>query len=178
MAVHKSNGKAKRASKAGAPRGHQPPHFKPGSAGKVRMYRQGLGDCFLINLPGKNGKPYYLVIGCGAILGTPDAMSQMKDVVQDILDTTGKHVDLLVATHEHWDHLSGFVQARDLFASLKVDQVWLPWTEDPADDLANQLRAEHQAMRIALASACARIRFAGGSNSPLDGLIEFFGAAG
>jgi hypothetical protein len=38
---------------------------------RVRMYRQGLGDCFLITLPRKNAKPYYIMIDCGVILGTP-----------------------------------------------------------------------------------------------------------
>ena len=142
------------------------------------MYRQGLGDCFLITLPRTTGKPYYIMIDCGVVLGTPDAINQMRDVVSNIIETTHGHVDLLLATHEHWDHLSGFVQAKDLFRGLKVDQVWLAWTEDPQDALANKLRAEHQAMRMALASACARMRATGAGDGMADSLLEFFGAAG
>ena len=145
---------------------------------KIRMYRQGLGDCFLITLPRKNGKPFFIMIDCGVILGTPNAAAQMKSVVKDIIATTNGHIDLLLATHEHWDHLSGFVQTKDVFADLKVDKVWLAWTEDPTDNLAKKLRSEHHALRIALASACARMRLERGGDSAVDGLMEFFGAAG
>jgi hypothetical protein len=149
------------------------------SAGiKVRMYRQGLGDCFLITLPRKNAKPYYIMIDCGVILGTSDAQTKMQAVVNNIAAATDAHIDLLLATHEHWDHLSGFIQARDVFAKLQVDKVWLAWTEDPSDELANKLRAEHQALRIALASASARMRFGAAGDSRIDALLEFFGAAG
>lgn len=145
---------------------------------KVRMYRQGLGDCFLITLPRKSGKPYYILIDCGVILGTQDAVAKMTAVVKDIIDTTDGRVDLLIATHEHWDHLSGFVQAKDAFSRLAVGEVWLAWTEDPSDKLASKLRVEHQALRMAVASICARLRFGHGGGSLADTLLEFFGAAG
>src|SRR6476620_2918455 len=95
---------------------------------KVRMYKQGLGDCFLIGFPRANGKTFYMMIDCGVILGTPNAGDIMQKVVADIIATTGGHIDLLVVTHEHWDHLSGFLQARQLFPQLHVESVWLAWT--------------------------------------------------
>ena len=65
----------------------------------------------------------------------------MRRVVEDIIATTKPafnaeegtpHVDILVVTHEHADHVSGFTQARDLFAPagekadgrLTVGEVW------------------------------------------------------
>ena len=143
------------------------------------MYRQGLGDCFLITFPDKNGASHYIMIDCGVILGTPDAATKMKNVVQDIIETTGGHIHLLLSTHEHWDHLSGFVQAKDLFAKVTFDKVWLAWTEDPNDQLAQKLRSEHQALRMALASAAARMRFGASDklNCPMQ-CSGFFGAAG
>ena len=87
---------------------------------KVRMYRHGLGDCFLIALPRSDGTtPYFIMIDCGVILGTQNPETKMKAVVDDIAKATGAgagtkgRVDLLIATHEHWDHLSGFIQAQD-----------------------------------------------------------------
>jgi beta-lactamase superfamily II metal-dependent hydrolase len=151
---------------------------KENAAVKVRMYRQGLGDCFFVTLPRTDGKPYYLLIDCGVILGTNDAASKMGQVVNDIIATTGGRLDLLVITHEHWDHLSGFVQAKDLFAKIKIDKIWFAWTEDPNDALANKLRSERHAVRMALTSACARMRLGGAEESPVDGLMELFGAAG
>jgi hypothetical protein len=142
------------------------------------MYRQGLGDCFLIFLPRAAGPPFHILIDCGVVLGTADAARKMTAVVDDIAEATAGRIDLLVVTHEHWDHLSGFLQARESFQQIKVDKLWLPWTENPQDDLANKLRAEHHAMRTALPSAAARLRLAGGADPAVDGLLQLFGAAG
>ena len=71
----------------------------------------------------------------------------MTEVVDDIVVTTSGHVDLLLATHEHWDHLSGFIQAAESFRRLRVGEVWLAWTEDPTDALATQLRGERKQVR-------------------------------
>ena len=144
------------------------------------MYRQGLGDCFLITIPRDTGTPFYMLIDCGVILGTPGAGDMMSKVVQNVIDTTGGRINLLVVTHEHWDHLSGFLQAQALFSKMHVDDVWVAWTEDPHDDLANKLRAENQALRIALTQAAMRMQLGGESQSASEvtGLLEFFGAAG
>ena len=82
---------------------------------RVRMYRQGLGDCFLVTLPKQDGSSFYLMIDCGVILGTADATNIMNKVVANIIGETHGYVDLLVVTHEHWDHVSGFIQAGSLF---------------------------------------------------------------
>ena len=116
----------------------------------VRMYRQGLGDCFLLTFAGKDG-PVHMLIDCGVILGTADAKAMMTRVAEDIRNATGgggARLDVVVATHEHWDHLSGFVQARDVFEQIKMGEVWLAWTEDPANARAQELRSE-RALRVA-----------------------------
>jgi hypothetical protein len=87
-------------------------------------------------------KPVHMLIDCGVVLGTPDPATRMKSVVGDIARSTDSQIDLLVVTHEHWDHVSAFIQVQDLFENLKIKQVWVAWTEDPADPLANKLRAE------------------------------------
>jgi hypothetical protein len=160
---------------------------KPAGSGfraKIRMYRQGLGDSFLITLPrtdkGRDGRDnFYILIDCGVILGTPDAVARMTKVVQNITADTKGEIDLLVVTHEHWDHVSGFVQAKDLFDKLKVHEVWMAWTEDPKDDLANRLRAERETALAALRFALSEYQLAGDSQSTEDlgGILEFFGAA-
>ena len=150
---------------------------------KVRMYRQGLGDCFLITIPRKNGTPFYAVIDCGVILGTKDAGKVMTEVVEHIIQTTGGHVDLVVATHEHWDHISGFGQAREIWTDknrLTVGQVWLSWAENKKDPLARKLREQRNALKIALQAAASRMRLAGDGSGAQDvtNLLDFFGAAG
>jgi glyoxylase-like metal-dependent hydrolase (beta-lactamase superfamily II) len=149
---------------------------------KVRMYRQGLGDCFLITIPRKTGKPFYAVIDCGVILGTRDAGKMMTDVVDHIIQTTGGHVDLVAATHEHWDHISGFAQAKDSWTDktrLTVGEVWLSWAENRNDPLAKKLRQQREKLKIALQAATSRMRLAGdaGTAEEVNNLLDFFGAA-
>lgn len=144
----------------------------------VRMYRQGLGDCFLIAFPAASGEPFYMLIDCGVVLGTPDPTTTMKKVVSDITEVTRGQVDLLVATHEHWDHVSGFNQCKDLFDNLKIQKVWVAWTEDPTDALANKLRAERRTAESALRMAVAHLGIAGDPDTAqqVESLVSFFGA--
>ena len=145
---------------------------------RIRMYRQGLGDCFLLSFPRSDGGPasdFHLLIDCGVITGSDPA--RLMAAVQDIFTTTNGHLDLLVGTHEHWDHLSGFNQARELFNQFKVDQVWLAWTEDPNNDTAQGLQGDRSARLAALRSAVTRIAQTG-ITGDLDGIrnvLGFFG---
>jgi hypothetical protein len=43
------------------------------------------------------------------------------------------HLDLLIITHEHWDHLSGFVQAETEWNEIEVEALWTAWTENEND---------------------------------------------
>src|SRR5687767_3069709 len=74
---------------------------------RIRMYRHGLGDCFLLTFRGK-AKDVHVMIDCGIVLGTTEPGDVMKKVAQDVKQATGGTVDVLVITHEHWDHVSGF----------------------------------------------------------------------
>ena len=112
----------------------------PPSGVTVRMYSQGLGDCFLLAFPtAGSGRPYYLLIDCGVLQGTRDATATMQAVATDIAAATGGEIDLLVVTHRHWDHISGFTQAADIFQRMTVHRLWLSWAEDPQDTLAAPL---------------------------------------
>src|SRR6516162_2494057 len=164
------------------------PASSGGYRAKVRMYRQGLGDCFLVSLKRSGDAPdYKILIDCGVILGTADPGTIMTKVVDDIVATTGGKVDLLLATHEHWDHLSGFIQAAESFKRLTVGEVWLAWTEDPADPLATELRGERNQAMAALQMAANTLRMTNSRSLGPDGIaaadiisdmLGFFGAAG
>ena len=110
------------------------------AAPQVRMYRQGMGDCFLVSLPADSGKLCHMLIDCGVHCGTPGADALMRKVALDIEATTGGRLDVVVASHDHWDNLSGFIQARSVFDRIGIGEVWMPWTEDPIDRAAEALR--------------------------------------
>ena len=119
--------KTKRAPSGGQPAGRV----------RVRMYRQGLGDCFLVSFFVAN-PPVHMLIDCGT-LGATTTGVKMPDVVQNIRETTGKHLNILVGTHEHRDHVSGFGGNPSPFDDFTVDHSWVAWTEDPSDHLAAQI---------------------------------------
>lgn len=109
----------------------------------VRMYRQGLGDCFLLALPAEKPKePRYLLVDCGVHKREDQGAERLRQVMDNLAEATGSHLNIVVATHEHEDHLSGFVQKDSPFLSdkLKIDQLWLAWTEKRGDRQADELR--------------------------------------
>src|SRR5690348_13128516 len=97
----------------------------PASGVTVRMYRQGLGDCFLLAFPTESaGQAFYMLVDCGVIFGTQSPGQIMTNVATDIAAATGGDIHLLVATHEHWDHLSGFIQAGSVFQGMRIHNLW------------------------------------------------------
>jgi glyoxylase-like metal-dependent hydrolase (beta-lactamase superfamily II) len=145
----------------------------------VRTYRHGLGDCHLVTLNAADGSKYRILIDCGVILGTPDAEARMTDVLENVCSESGGTVDLLVATHEHWDHLSGFLQAEESFKKLKVSNVWMSWIENPDDNQARQIKADQNtALQLVRSAALQLDSTATSDGHPLMSLLEFFGVAG
>src|SRR6476661_4644854 len=152
----------------------------PPSGVKVRMYRQGLGDCFLLAFATSGERPFYMLIDCGVLVGTPGAEEKMRRVAESIRDSTGGRIDVLVATHQHWDHLSGFDQAREIFDEIDFDEVWVGWTEDPDNGLANRLRSRRRAHLQALSAAARSLRAVGAAPKAetLEAVLGFFGDLG
>jgi Metallo-beta-lactamase superfamily len=147
---------------------------------RIRMYRQGLGDCILLTFPKNRGGYCHMLIDCGVVLGTVDPKVVMTAVAKDILAETKKKLDVLVITHEHWDHLSGFDenQARAIFRQIKIGALWLAWTEDETDDLARSLREERERRKLAAKAAkeAAKKRGLDRQAQRLTELLGFFGA--
>jgi L-ascorbate metabolism protein UlaG (beta-lactamase superfamily) len=166
------------------------PAKKKGAGGKsattagrlrIRMFRQGLGDCFLLTFDNK----VHVLIDCGVIVGTQAPEPLMTRVVQSIRDATkgkGKKgkVDVLVVTHEHWDHVSGFKQARKTFEEIDFKEVWMAWTEEDGNTLADRLREERRRKKKALKAAAERLAKSKdkGSKSLGTALAEVLGFSG
>lgn len=187
-------GRASRPAKAGGkPRaaakraGAKAPAAAAGAV-TVRMFCQGLGDCFLLTVPQGRGRPYSILIDCGVAMGTPRAEGLMREVIDEVVALTGGSktrrgtVDLLVITHQHWDHVSGFLQAPDALARLTFRHLWMAWTESATDALAKQLRGEFAKAKLAMDRAvarAARLAAADPTNDSrrlaLESVMAFFG---
>jgi hypothetical protein len=120
------------------------------------MYRQGLGDCFLLTFD-LGGDEKHVLIDCGTLgaseLGADKTKVDIHDVVKHISKITGDHLNLVIATHEHKDHLSGFNSCKEDFKKMKVDNVWLAWTENPKDSDAQKIAKNKEDLGKALTAA-------------------------
>jgi hypothetical protein len=105
---------------------------------RIRHYCQGIGDCHLLRFMRDGDRDFFLMIDCGVHSSVSKGSTTMAKVVADVASVTD-HINVLVLTHEHWDHLSAFVTAADEFKSITVGDVWLAWTENPHDRQAQQL---------------------------------------
>lgn len=101
---------------------------------RVRMYRVGFGDCFLLSVPvSKEGRRVHrhFVVDCG-VHGRGN-IGTIERAVDNIAEVTDKKLAAVIATHSHQDHISGFSEK---FCSFDIEEVWLPWCENQADELA------------------------------------------
>jgi beta-lactamase superfamily II metal-dependent hydrolase len=163
------------------------PKLQPPDGGvTVRMYRQGHGDCFLLALPREGGgDPVYVVIDCGYKPGSQAFVHDkpIGDTVKHLFESSGGRIDLMVLTHEHQDHLNGiWKKINPFFKDFTIDEAWLAWTEDPDDDLANELRERHHDQLLGLLEARRKLALSVGEQDgnirQLDALLSFeFGSA-
>src|SRR6478672_7857043 len=110
---------------------------------RVRMYRVGFGDCFLLSVP--NGKDHsHILIDCGVHSGGD--IKTMSQVVADIAGETKGRLAVVIASHAHRDHISGFASEAEAWKAFAVGEVWLPWLEDPGDRTARKLGDKRRAL--------------------------------
>ena len=106
----------------------------PGSV-SIRMYNVGFGDCFLLtfNYPQEKRRILIDFGSTSAPAGQPK--DYMQRIAADIKAQCGSKLDIVVVTHRHRDHISGFATDGNgtgkTIAALKPDFVVQPWTEDP-----------------------------------------------
>lgn len=102
---------------------------------RVRMYRVGFGDCFLLSLPADNNeaqnKRFHILVDCG-VHGSGNIGTIEQAVDHIFLETSGR-LDVIIATHSHQDHISGFSEK---FRQFEIGEVWMPWADNPQDKLA------------------------------------------
>lgn len=170
----------------------------------VRMYRGILGDCFLLFLKVDGRKQTMLIdcgvlqnvqdgatmvknlpapivksVGEERLRAVAAGKDQINRIVADIAETLknadGKmKLDVLVVTHEHYDHISGFSLASQVWQdpNLEIGNLWMAWTEDERDEdaalLKSQLGSAKQA--VVRAAMAAQVLGAAGEGDELDAL--------
>lgn len=173
----------------------------------IRMYRHGFGDCFFLQFFAGTKRMQTMLVDCGLKLNDSVSGVTLKDVRDDIAkelrpragSKAKPKLDILVVTHEHWDHVSGFDPGLKLYDNFSIGEIWMAWTEDPNDDDAKLLNKGLKRRIKALKIAADRLKdntksnagfydqFADGSsqlsyrknfNASLDEVLGFFGPMG
>lgn len=120
----------------------------------IRHYCQGIGDCHLLRFARNDGTPFFMLIDCGVHSAVAGGSELMRRIVADIAAVTS-HIDVLVVTDEHWDHVSGFLTAAEQFKAISVGEVWMAWTENPHDAQA-RARDKFKGDAVAALQAASR----------------------
>jgi beta-lactamase superfamily II metal-dependent hydrolase len=111
----------------------------------VRMYNVGFGDAFVVTVS-REQQLWRMLVDCGVHSqgrARPIAES-VKAIIADLKAASADGVprlDVIVATHHHADHISGF--ALEDWEEVDVDEVWVPFIEDEDDADAKRLRDAH-----------------------------------
>lgn len=96
----------------------------------IRAYVVGFGDCILLSLPDGSATRQVLV-DFGRAPNDAESLQRFPAIAKDIEKVCGGHLDLVIATHEHLDHIEGFYRERAVFGRIQVDQVWLGLPSHP-----------------------------------------------
>jgi beta-lactamase superfamily II metal-dependent hydrolase len=159
---------------------------KPAAASKtdgrlrVRMYRVGFGDFFLVIVPTSNGDQHIL-IDCGVFKGTSGTgdIGSIVEAVEDMYKTTNGHLALVIMTHRHADHIAGFSKA-ERFKDFTASMVWMPYWEQFNDDTkssGHHLQLDAQGLAANFANVALKLG-AGEDAEAKEALAQLGNAAG
>ncbi len=170
---------------------------KPQTSITIRMYRmEELGDCFLLTVR-HNATVRNMLVDCGSFRNGDKSEKRIRKIVTNIQDEIGKNgkkLHIVAGTHQHNDHVSGFVHARDIFENIPIEQVWLSWLDNPRSKVAARIEQDHLGLRRSLHEASTKMKelseryrrdrrfeFAAKRINAqallVDGLLGFFGSA-
>ena len=97
-----------------------------------------------------------ILIDCGSIKKKKRSIEDIaKQVIKDVTVNGKARIDILVLSHRHEDHLSGF--AKKVWGEVEVGEVWMPWVESLTDPAARRIRNELAATARTLRTAATRL---------------------
>ncbi len=97
---------------------------------RIRAYNVLFGDCVLLSLP-DDGKTKHVLFDFGNVAGKGGTNKIFEPIARDLKQTTGGVLDLVVMTHEHLDHMEGFLSQRKIFDTMTVRRVWMSIPSKP-----------------------------------------------
>ena len=99
---------------------------------RIRAYNVGFGDCFLLTFRYGTSPERHALIDFGSTKLPTKGPTSLKAVADKIAEHSGGKLHMVVVSHRHADHMSGFAGAAGkVLAGLNPDLIVQPWTEDP-----------------------------------------------
>jgi beta-lactamase superfamily II metal-dependent hydrolase len=116
----------------------------------IRMYNPGFGDCFLVTVKGGDAV-WRMLVDCGVHSHGRYKVDGHSRSIEEVVAAVIAHLteeatdgapalDVVVATHRHADHISGF--ADDAWRAVRVGEVWVPFVEDATDPDTKKLKGD------------------------------------
>lgn len=140
-------------------------------------YPVGFGDCFLLTFHYSSSEKHILIDfgSTGTRKTAPKNFLQL--IAKDIQTRCGSKLHVVIATHRHKDHISGFATNKgkgpgDIIAACKPDVVIQPWTEDPKAQPNAKVPSGTKTLRAFVASLSSMQQVADGIRTEAQHLSQ------
>src|SRR5262245_17505048 len=133
----------------------------------IRLFEVGLGDCIYCRIPKahKEERDFHILIDCGTLSSTDYLSAAIDNLMPLLPKIDGKRrIDLLVVTHEHKDHMTGF--GMKLWDDFSFGAIWMSAAMDLKHPEAKKAKKLHSFATSAMERA---IRLNLVLRSPVDG---------
>lgn len=115
----------------------------------------GTGDCFVLKFKSQEVEQFTMMIDCGVWTGKK---SKIEKYIKDIKNYVNDHLNVLVITHEHLDHVYGIQSCESLFTTnFTIDEIWMGWSENDDDPKVKQWKKDYGDKKKALAIASLKL---------------------
>lgn len=122
----------------------------------IHMYKMGTGDCFLLKFHDGNKIMFKMLIDCGC---WTRSKADIVPFIETLKNDVQGHVDVLVVTHEHTDHVLGFEAGEDIFLNnITIGEIWMGWTEEDGDPVVDEWKENYGERKMAIALAAKEVR--------------------
>jgi len=144
----------------------------------VKMFDVGeLGDCFWLQFATRDQESNVL-IDCGSFRNSEKSKTRLNKIAGYIRNQLNdRQLDVVVGTHQHNDHVSGFVHCEKIFTGM-VDQTWLSWLDNPRDQLARSIKKDQLNLVDTVSKLQSRLPATSSAGQILKDVLGFYAASG
>ena len=100
-----------------------------------------------------------MLIDCGSFRNSGEIEGALEKIADgNRRSSNGAPIDVVVGTHQHNDHVSGFAHCERGVPDDRLEQVWLSWLDNPREQAGAEDRQRAQQLTLQLSSRPRRAR--------------------